>query len=293
MSVFIKSMKHMNKRVKAYGMITIAAVIYAVSISLFLDPNNIAPGGITGVAILINRFTDIPVGTLNLALNIPIVLIGLWKFGFKFICSTLYTLGMVTVFTNYMARFGAVTDDLLIAAVVGGGLLAISLAMVFKAGATTGGMDIIIKLLRIKWPHIKTSGFFLITDAMVILASWIVFQDMTVAFYAGVAVVIDSVVMDYVLYGADEAKLIYIICDNPEKIRQRILEELDITATLIQGKGAYTMERKEVVMVVMRKQMAPLAEEIVKEEDPRAFMIVSSASEIFGEGYKDIKKDRI
>ena len=293
MSVLVKSMKHMNKRVKAYGMMTIAAVIYAVSISLFLDPNNIAPGGITGVAILINRFMDIPVGTLNLALNIPIVLIGLWKFGFKFICSTLYTLGMVTVFTNYMARFGAVTDDLLIAAVVGGGLLAIALAMVFKAGATTGGMDIIIKLLRVKWPHIKTSGFFLITDAMVILASWIVFRDMTVAFYAGVAVVIDSVVMDFVLYGADEAKLIYIICDKPEKIRQRILDELDITATLIQGKGAYTMEHKEVIMVVMRKQMAPLAEEIVKEEDPRAFMIVSSASEIFGEGYKDIKKERI
>lgn len=293
MSVFITNIKHMNKRVKAYGMITIAAVIYAISISLFLDPNNIAPGGITGVAILINRFIDIPVGTLNLALNIPIVLIGLWKFGFKFICSTLYALGMITVFTNYMSRFGAMTDDLLIAAVLGGGLLAISLALVFKAGATTGGMDIIIKLLRSKWPHIKTSGFFLITDAMVILASWIVFRDMTVAFYAGIAVVIDSVVMDFVLYGADEAKLIYIICDNPEKIRLRILEELDITATLIQGKGAYTMGRKEVIMVVMRKQMAPRAEEIVKEEDPRAFMIVSSASEIFGEGYKDIKRERI
>lgn len=293
MSVFITNIKHMNKRVKAYGMITIAAVIYAISISLFLDPNNIAPGGITGVAILINRFIDIPVGTLNLALNIPIVLIGLWKFGFKFICSTLYALGTITVFTNYMSHFGALTDDLLIAAVLGGGLLAISLALVFKAGATTGGMDIIIKLLRSKWPHIKTSGFFLITDAMVILASWIVFRDMTVAFYAGIAVVIDSVVMDFVLYGADEAKLIYIICDHPDKIRQRILEELDITATLIQGKGAYTMEHKEVIMVVMRKQMAPRAEEIVKEEDPRAFMIVSSASEIFGEGYKDIKRERI
>lgn len=281
------------KRIKEYALITIAAVIYAVSISLFLDPNNIAPGGITGVAILINRFTDIPVGTLNLALNIPIVLLGLYKFGFSFICSTFYTLGMITVFTNYLSEFGAMTDDLLIASVIGGGLLAVSVAMVFKAGATTGGTDIIIKVMRLKWRHIKTGILFLTLDAAVILASWIVFQDLTVAFYAGIAVVINSVVLDYVLYGPDEAKLIYIISDKPDRIKKRIMEELDITATLIEGKGAYTMEPKEVVMVVMRKQMAPLAEEIVKEEDPKAFMIVSSASEIFGEGYKDICREKI
>lgn len=290
----IWSNKHkMRKRIKEYVMITIAAVVYAVSISLFLDPNNIAPGGITGVAILLNRFIPIPVGTLNLLLNIPIVLLGLWKFGFRFICSTLYALGMVTVFTNYMARFGPMTDDLLIASVIGGGLLAISLAMVFKAGATTGGSDIIVKILRLKWPHVKTGVLFLGFDFLVTLASWLVFHDMTVAFYAGVAVVIDSVVMDYVLYGPDEAKLIYIISSKPERIKTRIMEELDITATIIEGRGAYSKEPREVIMVVMRKQMAPMAEEIVKEEDANAFMIVSSASEIFGEGYKDIRRERV
>lgn len=281
------------KRIKEYSLITVAAVIYAVSISLFLDPNNIAPGGITGVAILINRFTDIPVGTLNLALNIPIVLLGLYKFGFRFICSTFYALGMITVFTNYMDGFGTMTDDLLIASVIGGGLLAVSIAMVFKAGATTGGTDIIIKVMRLKWRHVKTGILFLTLDAAVILASWIVFQDLTVAFYAGVAVVVNSVVLDYALYGSDEAKLIYIISDKPERIKKRIMDELDITATLIDGKGAYTMEPKEVLMVVTRKQMAPLAEEIVKEEDSKAFMIVSSASEIFGEGYKDICREKM
>ena len=140
--------------------------------------------------------------------------------------------------------------------------------------------------MRLRWKHIKTGVLFLVFDALVIIASWIVFRDLTVAFYAGVAVAVDSVVMDYVLYGPDEAKLIYIISDHPQRIRERILEELDITATLISAKGAYSMQDKQVVMVVMRKQMAPLAEEIVKDEDPNAFMIVSSASEIFGEGYK-------
>lgn len=293
MKILAKKTKSLIKRIKNYVLITVAAFVYAIAISLFLDPNNIAPGGITGVAILINRLIAIPVGTLNLILNIPIVLLGLWKFGFRFIISTMYALGMVTVFTNMLAPFGAVTDDLLIASVLGGCFIAISLAMIFKAGATTGGTDIIVKVLRLKWKHIKTNILFLAMDALVILASWVVFRDMTVAFYAGVAVVIDSVVMDYCLYGPDEAKLIYIISMHPEKIKKRILEELDITATVMKGRGAYSGDEREVLMVVMRKQMAPQAEEIVKEEDRNAFMIVSSASEIFGEGYKDIMRERI
>ena len=119
--------KKIIKRVRNFVMITVAAFIYAISISLFLDPNNIAPGGIAGVAILINRFTQIPTGTLNLILNIPIVLMGLWKFGPRFIASTFYALAAITVFTNWMTPFGAVTQDLLIASVIGGALLAISL----------------------------------------------------------------------------------------------------------------------------------------------------------------------
>ena len=116
---------------------------------------------------------------------------------------------------------------------------------------------------------------------------------MTVAFYAGIAVFVNSIVMDYVLYGPDEAKMIYIITDDPDRIKNRILDELDITATIIDAKGAYTEKTKKIVMSVMRKQIAPLVEEVVKEEDPTAFMIVSSASEIFGNGYKDIRKSSL
>ena len=119
------------------------------------------------------------------------------------------------------------------------------------------------------------------------MASWIVFQDMTVAFYAGVAVVVTSLVMDYVLYGPDEAKLIYIISDNPEKIKEKITSELELTATIIKAKGAYTKTDKEILMIVIRKQISPKVEEIVKIEDPKAFMIVSSASEIFAGAIQD------
>ena len=105
------------KNLKNYVILTAAAVIYAVAISLFLDPNNIAPGGVTGISILVNRFTKIPTGTVNMMINIPIVLLGLWKFGWRFICSTMYALALITVFINSLATYGAVTDDLLIAAI--------------------------------------------------------------------------------------------------------------------------------------------------------------------------------
>ncbi|MEZ3446209.1 MAG: YitT family protein [Lachnospiraceae bacterium] len=285
--------KEVVKRVKCYAILTAAAVIYAAAISLFLDPNNIAPGGVTGISILVNRFTGIPTGTMNMLINIPIVLLGLWKFGWRFICSTMYALVLITLFINGFASRGAVTDDLLIASVIGGALIGVALALVFKAGATTGGIDIIVKVVRTKRKHIKTNILFLVFDSMVILASWIVFQDMTVAFYAGIAVVTDSIVMDKILYGSDEAKLTYIISTKPAQVKQRIFDELDITATIITARGAYTNEPKELLMVVTRKQMYPKLEEIVKDEDTSAFMIVSSASEIFGEGYKDITRDKI
>ncbi len=242
---------------------------------------------------LVNRFVNIPTGTINLLLNVPIVALGLWKFGWRFIASTMYALFMITVFMNALSPLGAVTDDLLIGAVIGGALIGVALALVFKSGATTGGADIIIKVMRTKWKHIKTNILFLAFDSMVIVASWIVFRDLTVAFYAGVAVVIDSIVMDKVLYGSDEAKLIFIISSEPTKMKQRIMGELDITTTIIPAIGAYTKEQKEMLMVVMRKQMAPKLEEIVKDEDKDAFMIIASANEIYGQGYKDITREKL
>ncbi|MCD8037789.1 MAG: YitT family protein [Lachnospiraceae bacterium] len=286
-------MEKAAKRIKDYIILTAAACLYAAAVSMLLDPNDIAPGGVTGIAILLNRFVQIPTGTINLLLNVPIVALGLWKFGVRFICSTMYALALITVFMNLLSPYGAVTDDLLIAAVLGGALIGAALALVFRSGATTGGVDIIVKVLRTKWKHIKTNVLFLAFDSMVIIASWLVFGDLTVAFYAGIAVVVSSVVMDKFLYGSDEAKLFFIIGSEPAKMKQRIMSELDITATIIPAVGAYTGNEKEILMVVTRKQMAPRLEEIVKDEDISAFMIITSANEIYGEGYKDITGEKL
>ena len=200
---------------------------------------------------------------------------------------------MTSLFVNLLAPIGAVTTDPFLAALVGGSLMAVGLGLVFKAGATTGGTDIIIKLLRLKFPHLKTGSLFLVTDAVIVTLSAFAFKDIDVALYAGVVVVINSVLLDVVLYGRDGAKLMFIISDKYEAITKRLLEDLDIGATHISGSGAYSGKSKNVIMCVIKKQLSPKAEEIVREEDPASFLIVTGATEIFGEGYKSIFSERL
>lgn len=285
--------KTVKQRIKDYVVITFASMVYAVAVSLFLDPNSLAPGGVTGIAIILNRLTGLETGTWVLFINIPIIALGTWKLGWRFILSTGYCTLISSLFINLLSPFCAVTEDLLLAAVAGGCLMAVGLGLVFKSGATTGGTDIIVKLLRIRFPQLKTGFLFFVTDAVIVAASGIVFKNVDVALYAGIVIAINSLLMDVVLYGRDGAKLVFIISDKHENITKRILEELDIGVTYISGSGAYSGKEKNVIMCVMKKQISPRAEAIVREEDPLSFMIVTSATEIFGEGYKSIYSEKI
>lgn len=276
-----------------YLTITLASAIYAVAVSMFLDPNSLAPGGVTGISIIMNRITGMETGTWMFAVNIPILAVGMWKFGWKFILSTLYCTFASSYFTNLLAPFGPVTADPLLASLVGGALMAVSIGLIFKAGATSGGTDIIIKLLRLKFPHLRTGALFLITDATIVTASAFVFKNIDRALYAGLVVLVNSLLLDVVLYGRDEAKMLFIISSHPEKIVGRLLEELDVGATYLSGSGAYSGKQKEVILCVVKKPLFPKAEEIVRQEDPQAFMIVTSATEIYGEGYKSIFSQKL
>ncbi|MBQ9136839.1 MAG: YitT family protein, partial [Lachnospiraceae bacterium] len=276
----VSTAKIWKKRISNFFLMTAGSFCYAAAISLFLDPNNLAPGGVTGIAIILNRLFSVSTGTMIFLLNIPIMLLGFWKLGGKLIVSTLYCIALASFLTDRLGTYGAITEEPLLAALAGAVLVAVGMGGVFKAGSTTGGTDIIIKVLRLKMPHIKTGALYLILDAMVVTASAFVFKDIDRALYAGIAVFVASFVLDIVLYGRDGAKLIYIISDKSEQITQRLLAELEIGVTYINGKGAYSGKDKKVIMCVMRKQLAPRTEDIIKEEDPEAFMIVSSATEI-------------
>lgn len=279
--------KKLVPELKNLIIITIASVIYAIGISNFLDPNQLAPGGVTGIAVILNRIVNIETGTLYFIINAPIVLLGIWKFGVRFMAKTAYAIVTVSLFTNLFAPFGAFTTDLLMAGAVGGSLIAVGIGLIFKAGATTGGTDIIIKILREKFKHLKTGFLFLCTDVIIVSISGLVFQDLNIIFYALATVIISGKVLDYVLYGGDEAKMIYIMSDHSHEIGRRLMEELEVGVTYLNGKGGWKETPKQVLLTVVQKRVGPQVEEIVKAEDPVAFMIVTSANEIYGEGYKD------
>lgn len=281
------------KKAKRYVIITLAAFVYAVGVSLFTDPNDMAPGGVTGISIILSRFLPVSTGTLIFLINVPILIFAVWKFGHELTTSTIYATVLISIFTTWLEPFGAATDDILLAALVGGSLTAISVGVIMRAGATTGGMDIIVKALRLRFPHLKTGKIFFIADALVVTLSGIVFRDLDAALYAAISAICTSVVMDIVLYGRDEAKLLYIISGRAEEIAGRLLSDLDIGVTYIKGQGAYSGDNKRVIMCVVKKPVSPRAEEIVKQEDPHSFMIITSATEVFGEGYKSYFSERV
>ena len=284
-----------KKRLKEYLIITFAALIYGVGTSLLVDPNNLAPGGMTGLAIVLNRLVGIGTGMWFLLLNIPILLIAIMKFGMRFTISTIYATTMISVFTDLCTKyFGQyVIHDMILAVTFGSAMTAVAIGLIFKCHATSGGTDVIIKLLRIRFPHLRTGILYILTDMVVLVIAAIVFNDLAAALYSFLSVMVVSAVVDFVLYGRDGAKLIYIISDRPDIITARLLDELDIGATHVFAQGAYSGEKKKVIMCAIKKRLSPLAEDIVREEDPNAFMIITSASEIFGEGYKDYFDERM
>ena len=284
--------KHLNP-VLQYAGILVASALYAAAIALFLDPNHLAPGGVSGIAIIINQLTQIPTGTLILIMNVPLMALGMWKLGFKFLLSTLVAVISSSIFTNLLAPYGPLTTDPLLAACAGGALLAVGMGLLFKLGATSGGTDILIRVIKLKYKHLKTGSLFLITDCCVIAASALVFRNVDLALYAAIATILSSFCLDLVLYGRDEAKLVYLITDHEKAIANRLLEELEIGVTYLQGQGAYTRDNKKVILCAMQKRLLPKVQEIAMEEDPFVFLIVTSASEIFGEGFKDISAPRL
>ncbi len=283
----------MKKQFIKYPVILAASLLYAAAIALFLDPNQLAPGGVSGIAIIVNRLTRLPTGTLILLMNVPLLALGMWKLGWKFVLSTLVAVVSSSVFTDLLAPYGPVTREPLLAACAGGALLSLGMGLLFKMGATSGGTDILIRVIKLKYKHLKTGSLFLATDCCVIAASAIVFGDIDLALYAAIATIVSSFCLDLVLYGRDEAKLVYLITDHEKAIADRLLQELEIGVTYLQGQGAYTRDNKKVILCAMQKRLLPRVQEIAMEEDPFAFLIVTSASEIFGEGFKDIAAPRL
>ncbi len=285
--------KHKKLSIKNILQIALGTMIYAVGIGVFLDPNKLAPGGVMGIGVILSHTIGLGAGSWYFILNVPILILGWYNFGGRMIIATVYAVICNSLFTNFFSRIHTQPVDLFPATMAGSVLAGVGLGLVLKAGATTGGMDIVVKILRRKYKYIKTGTLFLILDLAVVVASGFVFKNINNVMYAFLAVIVTGKVLDYVLYGADEARMILIVSDRSDELVKRILEELDVGATLLKGSGAYTKQNKEMILCVVKKRQAPDLEELVKEEDPHAFMILTNADEIYGEGYKNLMEEKL
>lgn len=270
--------------------------VYSVSISLFLNPNNLAPGGISGIAIMLNHIFSLPLGLTIFALNIPLLIISFIKLGKRFFYKTLLAIALTTVFIDLLATPGVIplpTSNPILAAIYGGLLLAVALAFLFKAGATTGGIDIIIRLLKLRFPHIETGKLFLLLDTTIVALSAVVFQSIETALYAAITIFVSSFFLDKILYGTDKIILMFIISEKSEEITRALLFNLETGVTYLKGMGAYDRNDRKIIMCAMKKSKYPKAEKLIFSVDKKSFLIITSANEILGNGFRAFDDERI
>ncbi|HIZ94672.1 YitT family protein [Flavonifractor sp. An112] len=288
-------MKHtLSYYVKSYAVITLGSLLYALAYNIFYAPNLVAMGGLTGLGQVLNALIPVlPVGTTVFVMNVPLFFLG-WKFiGGHLLVSSLYAMTFSSFAIDVMDMIYQFPPmDTMLAAIFGGALLGAGIGLVFAKGATTGGTDLIARLLKLKFAWLPMGTLVLIPDFIVIVLAAIAFGKVESALYGLVSLFITSKVMDMVLYGMDSSKVAYIISDSCKEITDAVMA-MDRGATILHGEGAYSGDEKKVLMVAFKqKEIVPLKEK-VNEIDPRAFLIVCDAHDVLGEGFRTYSKDDI
>lgn len=267
---------------------TTGCFVFSASVTALSVPNNISPGGITGIAAIINTLFEVPTGITVLLINIPILIVAYKRLGGAFIIKT----GIATLIVSIMLE---ITQKLLpifvldgvLASVFGGILMGIGLAIVFIRGATTGGVDIVAKLINQKKQHLTIGKLVLIMDGVVVLLSILVYKSLQSGLYTTISIFVSSKTIDYILYGADKGNLIYVITKN-KNLSALLTQRLERGVTVIKASGAYTNQGYYVLLCAVRVWEVAKIRQIVKKEDDNAFVMVAGVTEILGEGFKKL-----
>ena len=259
---------------RPYLWITLASAVFALGFDWCYVPNQITLGGMTGLG------QAIPVGSAVIALNLPLFLLGWRLLGWKLLASSLFATAATSLGVDLLAAcYSFPPMDPMLASVFGGALIGLSLGMVFLQGATTGGTDLIARLLKLRFGHLPMGTLVMAVDLVVIALAALAFHSLSSALYGLVSLYISSLVIDRVLYGLDNAKVAYIISDRPQEIIRSISTELDRGVTILRG------EAKDVLMCAFKQKQIVALKRAVKETDPSAFLIVCDAHEVLGQGF--------
>ncbi len=278
-------MKKIFEKIKEYALITVGTLISAVGISLFLAPHAVVSGGVSGIAIIINRFTGFPIGVAVLFMNIPLFIVGAIFLGKSFGIKSLYGAFIFSLFLDATSTDVILTQNVLMSSLFGGTLLGIGFGLIFLTGATTGGTDIVAALGNKIIPAIDLGKWFFICDIIIISAGTIFMRNTELLLSGIVALFLNSWVLDYVISGFNVSKMVYIISEQSEQIAAEIMKTLERGVTGIKSVGMYTKGERTMLMCIVKKFELQKLEKIVESADPNAFVILTQAHKIKGEGF--------
>ncbi|MCL1820246.1 MAG: YitT family protein [Oscillospiraceae bacterium] len=278
--------KALNSLISIF-IIAVGAALFAFAVAAFIRPINAPIGGVSGIAQMISHIFGWPMGLLIIILNIPLFLISFRELGSRFIAGSLYGMVLSSVLIDLLDdRIPPLTDNPLLSALYGGVLCGTGLALVYWHGATTGGTDIVIKLMRRRMEHMSFGRINLILNVVIILVAAVVFRSIESALFAMVVQYVSSSVMDAILHGVDNASMALIITSDPQKMSEVINNEMKRGVTGLMGRGMYTNDDKTVLMAAIRRHELGALKRIVREQDSSSFVIMLNANEVLGKGFK-------
>ena len=283
----------LSRLAQDYLWIALGSVLYSLSFDWFYVPNQIGFGGLTALGMILNHFIPaIPIGTVVLVANIPLFILGWIFLGGHTLVSSLFAMAATSVLVDLIsAVYTFPPMDPMLAAIFGGVSLGLSLGIIFSKGATTGGTDLIARLLKLPFAWLPMGKLLLVVDLSMLLAVSVAFRSMESAMYGIIALYISTMVMDMVLYGLDQSKVAYIVTSNPRPLAAEIDKQLDRGTTFLHGEGSFTGQDRLVLMCAFKqRQIVPL-KALVHEMDPEAFIIVCNAHEVLGQGFRRYQKN--
>ena len=268
--------------------------VFAIGLGCFVGPAQIAPGGVSGLSIIINYLTGLPVGSLNMGINIPLLLLA-WRFlGRRFTLKTLRSVFIQSVMIDLVGLWLPVyAGDRIMSALFGGVAIGVGLAPVFMRGSTTGGTDIVSRLIQLRFRHVSIGKLLFMVDTAVLLLSVAVFRNIETGLYGMITIYTSNRILDGILYGLDTGKVVLVISEKNQQIAQQVMDRLERGATFLQAEGAWSGQEKKVLLCVVRAVQCYRVEEIVRAADPDAFLVVMEANQIAGEGFQPITSDKV
>lgn len=285
-------MKKIWKKADWIVLTILGSAVFALGFSLFLEPNNINAGGISGLAQAVAHIFGLEnVGVLSVILNLPLFFMGGLRVGKRFFAGSLLGTFVSGFLIDTFALISIGPQDTLVSGIYGGVLCGLGIGIVFAAGTSTGGSDILVRLLKLRYRNVPIGIISTAFDACVVILTGIVFRDLSRALFSGIVVFIMGRVMDVVVYRFDYSKVALIVSDQAEGIAKDICDKLDRGATFLHGQGYYSRQEKNVVLTVVKKRQLAELKELVMERDEKAFVIVQEAHQVLGDGFARYSKN--